>query len=213
MAFARSRSSTSRFPSMSISRLRNPRLALSLVTTANQLTILRIVFVPLFIILLVYNELGWALSTFIVAGITDVLDGIIARRFGQKTSIGAVLDPLADKLLMTSSILILSLPQMEFTTMIPRWLMIVILFRDVFILLVSLIVVLMVGWRVFTPSPYGKASTVMQVLMGFAVLYTNWRHWLVPELNILFYMTGLMTAFSGVHYLVRGLRHWHFNEQ
>src|SRR5919198_5572885 len=117
--------------STSLRKLRNQGLAVSLATTANQLTILRIVFVPVFIILLVYHELGWALSTFVLAGITDVLDGIIARRFGQKTSIGAVLDPLADKLLMTSSILILSLPQMEFQTMIPRWLMIVIIFRDV----------------------------------------------------------------------------------
>src|SRR5678815_1697639 len=197
---------------MSISDLRTPRLALSLATTANQLTILRIVFVPLFIILLVYNELGWAFSTFVLAGITDVLDGIIARRFGQKTSIGAVLDPLADKLLMTSSIVILSLPQMEFLNTVPRWLMIVIIFRDVFILLVSLIVVLMVGWRVFTPTIYGKASTVMQVLTVLVVLYTNWRHIHAPELNIAYYMTGLMTAFSGIHYLVRGLRQWHFNE-
>jgi len=184
----------------------------AVLTTANQLTILRIVFVPVFIILLVYHEIGWALSTFVAAGITDVLDGIIARRFGQKTSIGAVLDPIADKLLMTSSILILSLPQMEFHMMIPRWLMIVVIFRDVFILLVSLVVVLMVGWRVFTPSPYGKASTVMQVLTVFAVLYVNWQHLVVPELNIAFFMTGLMTAFSGLHYLVRGLRQWHFNE-
>src|SRR5436190_18765797 len=192
--------------------LRNPRLALSLTTTANQLTILRIVFVRLFIILLVYNELGWALAIFVLAGLTDVLDGIIARRFGQKTSIGAVLDPLADKLLMTASILLLSLPQMGFATTIPRWLMIVIIFRDVFILLVSLIVVLMVGWRVFTPSPYGKASTVMQVLSVLAVVYVNWKHMTVPQLHILFYMTGLMTAFSGLHYLIRGLRQWHFNE-
>ncbi len=184
----------------------------AVLTTANQLTILRIVFVPVFIILLAYGEIGWALSTFVAAGITDVLDGIIARRFGQKTSIGAVLDPLADKLLMTASILLLSLPQMGFATTIPRWLMIVIIFRDVFILLVSLIVVLMVGWRVFTPSPYGKASTVMQVLTVLAVLYVNWKHMTVPELHILFYMTGLMTAFSGLHYLVRGLRQWHFNE-
>jgi cardiolipin synthase (CMP-forming) len=184
----------------------------AVLTTANQLTILRIVFVPVFIILLAYGEIGWALSTFVAAGVTDVLDGIIARRFGQKTSIGAVLDPLADKLLMTASILLLSLPQMGFATAIPRWLMIVIIFRDVFILLVSLIVVLMVGWRVFTPSPYGKASTVMQVLTVLAVLYVNWRHMTVPELHILFYMTGLMTAFSGLHYLVRGLRQWHFNE-
>jgi cardiolipin synthase (CMP-forming) len=184
----------------------------AVLTTANQLTILRIVFVPVFIILLVYKEIGWALGTFVAAGITDVLDGIIARRFGQKTSIGAVLDPIADKLLMTSSILILSLPQMEFHMMIPRWLMVVVIFRDVFILLVSLVVVLMVGWRVFTPSPYGKASTVMQVLTVFAVLYANWRHLVIPELHIVFYVTGLMTAFSGLHYLVRGLRHWHFND-
>src|SRR5882672_5514698 len=117
----------------------------AVLTTANQLTILRIVFVPVFIILLVYQEIGWALGTFVTAGITDVLDGVIARRFGQKTSIGAALDPLADKLLMTSSILILSLPQMELHNLIPRWLMILIIFRDVFIVLVSLLVVLMVG--------------------------------------------------------------------
>src|SRR5437762_8476139 len=172
-----------------MSRVEHYRTAV--LTTANQLTILRIVFVPVFIILLVYQDIGWALTTFVAAGITDVLDGIIARRFGQKTSIGAVLDPIADKLLMTSSILILSLPQMEFHNLIPRWLMIVIIFRDVFILLVSLIVVLMVGWRVFTPSPYGKASTVMQVLTVLTVLYTNWQHLEVPELTILFYMTGL----------------------
>jgi cardiolipin synthase len=198
--------------SSSLRGLLNTRLTLSFATTANQLTILRIVFVPVFIILLVYHELGWALATFVLAGLTDVLDGIIARRFGQKTSIGAVLDPLADKLLMVSSILILSLPQMEFHNTIPRWLMIVIIFRDVFILLVSLIVVLMVGWRVFTPSPYGKITTFMQVMTVLAVLFTNWQGLIVPELNVLFYMTGLMTAFSGIHYLVRGLRQWHFNE-
>jgi len=184
----------------------------AVLTTANQLTILRIVFVPVFIILLAYRELGWALGTFVAAGITDVLDGVIARRFRQKTSIGAVLDPLADKLLMTASILILSLPQMEFHTAIPRWLMIIIICRDVFMVLVSTIVVLMAGWRVFMPSPYGKASTVMQVLTVLAVLYVNWTHITIPELHILFYMTGLMTAFSGVHYLGRALRQWHINE-
>src|SRR5262245_17146207 len=194
--------------SSSLRDLLNVRVAHPFATTANQLTILRIVFVPVFIILLVYHELGWALGTFVLAGITDVLDGIIARRFGQKTSIGAVLDPIADKLMMTSSIVILSLPQMEFHNTVPRWLMIVIISRDVFILLVSLLVVLMVGWRVFRPSMYGKASTVMQVFTVLLVLYMNWQHVVVPELTIVFYMTGLMTAFSGIHYLVRGLREW-----
>jgi len=174
----------------------------AVLTTANQLTILRIVFVPVFIILLAYKEMGWALCTFVAAGITDVLDGIIARRLGQKTSIGAVLDPLADKLLMTSSMVLLSLPQMELHNVIPRWLVIVIISRDVFILLVSLIIVLMVGWRIFKPSPYGKASTVLQVVTVLAVLFSDWKSVTVPELNILFYMTGMMTAFSGLHYLV-----------
>jgi len=174
----------------------------AVLTTANQLTILRIVFVPVFITLLAYKEIGWALCTFVAAGITDVLDGIIARRLGQKTSIGAVLDPLADKLLMTASMVLLSLPQMELHNAIPRWLVIVIISRDVFILLVSLIIVLMVGWRIFKPSAYGKASTVLQVVTVLAVLYCDWQSVNVPELNILFYMTGMMTAFSGLHYLV-----------
>src|SRR5215470_18382800 len=138
--------------SSSLRGLLNTRLTLSFATTANQLTILRIVFVPVFIILLVYHEVGWALATFVLAGLTDVLDGIIARRFGQKTSIGAVLDPIADKLLMTTSIIVLSLPQMGFPNTIPRWLMILAISRDVFILLVSLLVVLMAGWR-SVPKP------------------------------------------------------------
>src|SRR5438105_4935026 len=162
----------------------------AVLTTANQLTILRIVFVPVFIILLAYGEIGWALSTFVAAGITDVLDGIIARRFGQKTSIGAALDPIADKLLMIASMVLLSLPQMEFQNAIPRWLVILIISRDVLLLVVSLTIVLMVGWRVFRPSPYGKASTVLQVCTVLAVLYSDWRAVSVPELHILFYMTG-----------------------
>src|SRR5262245_49136416 len=76
----------------------------AVLTTANQLTILRIIFVPVFVICLTDGENGWALAIFVAAGLTDALDGIIARRFGQKTSIGAVLDPIADKLLMTTSV-------------------------------------------------------------------------------------------------------------
>src|SRR2546425_10379841 len=101
----------------------------AVLTTANQLTILRIVFVPVFIILLAYHEIGWALETFVAAGVTDVLDGVIARRFGQKTSIGALLDPLADKILMTASILVLSLPQMVFHYTYLRWFLIFVFIR------------------------------------------------------------------------------------
>jgi len=171
---------------------------------------LRIVFVPVFIILLVYRHIGWALSIFVSAGVTDVLDGLIARRLRQKTLIGGVLDPLADKLLMIASILIFSMSRVGFHTAIPRWLMIVIICRDVFILLVAVIVTLMVGLRVLKPSPYGKASTVMQFLMILAVLIVNWQQVHIPQLQILFYATGLMTAFSGLHYLGRSLKEWPF---
>jgi cardiolipin synthase len=176
----------------------------AVLTTANQLTILRIILIPIFLILLTDGKHGWALATFVTAGVTDILDGIIARRFGQKTSIGTVLDPLADKLMMVTSIVILSLPQMGFPNLLPRWLMILMVSRDVFMMLVALVIVLMVGWRFFKPSIYGKASTFMQVLTVLAVLWANWLGRPVPELFILYYATGAITAFSGLHYLVTG---------
>lgn len=188
----------------------SPRLSASVVkailTTANLLTVLRIIFVPILIILLVYERMGWALATFVAAGLTDGLDGLIARRFGQKTSIGALLDPIADKLLMTATIVVLSLPQMGLVNTVPRWLMIIVVFRDVFILLGSLIIILMMGYRTFKPSPYGKASTFLQIVTVFAVLFYNWRGIQAGGLDILFYATGFVTVFSGLHYFVGGRR-------
>jgi cardiolipin synthase (CMP-forming) len=176
----------------------------AVLNTANQLTILRIVFIPVFIIFLTYGWNGLALGVFVAAGLTDVLDGIIARRFGQKTSVGTVLDPLADKLLMVTSIVILSLPHMGFPNPLPRWLTILLISRDAMMMLVALIIVLMVGWRFFKPSIYGKASTALQVITVLAVLYCNWREQVVPQLQILYYVTGGLTAFSGLHYLFTG---------
>jgi len=174
----------------------------AVLTTANQLTLLRIIFVPVFIILLVYSDTGWALLVFLAAGITDALDGFIARRYGQKTAVGAFLDPIADKLLMTSAVVLLSLPQMEFVNVLPRWLMVIMISRDVFIFLFTLVLVIMTGMRKFPPSPYGKASTALQVSTVLAVLFCNWQQAAIPQLMILYIMTGFMTAFSGVHYLV-----------
>jgi len=176
----------------------------AVLTTANQLTILRIVFIPVFIILLTGGNTGLALAIFVAAGVTDVLDGIIARRYGQKTNVGTVLDPLADKLLMVTTIVILSLPQMGFPNVLPLWLMILLISRDVLMMTVALVIVLVVGWRFFKPSIYGRASTVLQVMTVVAVLYCNWQGEAVPELRVLYYITGGMTAFSGLHYLVTG---------
>ena len=144
---------------------------------------LRIVFVPVFIILLVYGKVGWAFATFVTAGITDVLDGIIARRFRQKTTVGTYLDPIADKLLMTSAVVLLSLPQFEFLNHIPRWLMILMISRDVFIFIFAMILVITSGFRTFPPSMYGKASTVLQVGTVLAVLYCNMQGVAVAEIG------------------------------
>ena len=168
---------------------------------ANQLTILRIVLVPLFVILLVYNRLGWALVIFLVAAGTDGLDGLIARKFGQKTSVGAILDPIADKLLMSGAIVVLSLPQMGFANPIPIWLLLVVIFRDMFILLGGLAFILMHGFRVFPPTIVGKASTACQFLTVFAVLVYNWMSTEQGGLYFLFICAGLLTVASGFQYL------------
>jgi len=173
----------------------------SILNLANQLTILRIVFVPVFVILLVYSEMGWALVVFMAAAVSDGLDGMIARQFGKKTSVGAILDPIADKLLMSCSIVLLALPQMAFINPIPVWLMLLVIFRDAFILLGSLAITLTYGFRVFPPSRYGKLSTMLQFVTVFAVLIFNWMGVAQPALNFLFILTGLLTGTSGLQYL------------
>ena len=103
-----------------------------LLTPANQLTILRMAFIPAFVILVVYNQLGWAFLIFLLAGITDGLDGLIARLLHQKTTLGALLDPIADKLLLTSSFVILSVKDLGLSNILPLWLTITVISRDIF---------------------------------------------------------------------------------
>ena len=88
-------------------------------TAANQLTILRMLLIPAFVILLLYGYRGWALVTFFVAGLTDLLDGLIARRAGQKTTLGAWLDPMADKLLLVTMFVVLTLPGIGSANRLP----------------------------------------------------------------------------------------------
>ena len=178
----------------------------NILTIANQLTLLRIVFIPVFIILLAYNRLGWALITFCVAAVTDGMDGLIARHFRQKTSLGAILDPIADKLLMSSSIVVLSLPQMGFANPIPIWLLLLVIFRDVFILLGGLAFIITYGFRVFPPTLAGKTNTVFQFLTVFAVLLYNWIGVEESGIYFLFILTGLLTVVSGFQYLAVGRR-------
>jgi hypothetical protein len=104
-------------------------------TAANQLTLLRMLLIPAFVILVLYGHLGWALAVFVTAGITDGLDGVIARRSNQRTSLGAWLDPMADKLLLVTTFVVLALPNLDLANRLPVWLTVCIISRDVVIIL------------------------------------------------------------------------------
>jgi len=140
-------------------------------TFANQLTILRIVLIPAFVLLVVYGRLGAALLVFMTAGATDALDGLIARRAGQRTSLGAWLDPMADKLLLVTTFIVLTLPAIPLTNHLPLWLTVVVISRDVVILAVVAIVNLAIGPRTFRPSMLGKATTAASILTSVAIMY------------------------------------------
>ena len=143
-------------------------------TLANQLTILRIVLIPAFVLLVVYGRLGAALLVFITAGATDALDGLIARRAGQRTSLGAWLDPMADKLLLVTTFVVLTLPGIPLTNHLPLWLTVAVISRDIVIVGVVAIVNLAVGPRTFRPSMLGKATTAAFIVTTVVVMYFNY---------------------------------------
>jgi cardiolipin synthase len=144
-------------------------------TLANQITILRIMLIPAFVLLVVYGHLGAALAVFLLAGITDALDGLIARVTSHPTSLGAWLDPVADKLLLVTTFVVLTLPQISLTNHVPIWLTVLVISRDIVIVAVVAIVNLAVGPRTFRPSLLGKAATATFILTNVVIMYFNWR--------------------------------------
>ncbi len=143
-----------------------------ILTVPNQLTILRMALAPFLVVLVLQREFGWALVLFVVAGVTDMLDGFIARRGQQKTTLGAVMDPIADKILLSCSFIVLTWST-DLTTRIPQWLTVLSLSRDVLILLTAALINLTSGWRIFVPSVLGKLSTGLQILTVGVVLVMN----------------------------------------
>jgi cardiolipin synthase (CMP-forming) len=184
-----------------------------MLTYANQLTILRMAFVPVFILLLVYQHVGGAIVVFLLAGLTDVLDGLIARRMGQKTPLGTTLDPVADKLLLVSSFIVLSLDSIHLQVRVPLWLTVTVVSRDLLLVLGALVINLTLGRRIFYPSIFGKATTFAQLLTVFAVLLSNLVAFVTPIVHPLIYITLLLTIVSGVHYLARGMRVFEYNKE
>ena len=143
-------------------------------TAANQLTLLRMLLIPPFVILLLYGYRGWALTTFIAAAMTDLFDGLIARRTGQKTTLGAWLDPMADKLLLVTMFVMLTLPDIGSANRLPLWFTVLVLSRDIAIVLTVAVVNLAIGPRTFRPSIFGKIATATYIMTGVITFYFNY---------------------------------------
>jgi cardiolipin synthase (CMP-forming) len=168
-------------------------------TVANQLTMLRMALVPLFVILVMSGEFAWALVVFVTAGLTDALDGFVARRT-QVTRLGQMLDPMADKLLAASAYALLTWGTMV-RCAVPAWLTVTLLFRDGMIVVAVAIVHMTMGPRAFPPSRLGKSSTALILLTAAAVLAANATGDCWSELRWLYLATLAVLAVSTAHYV------------
>jgi cardiolipin synthase len=177
----------------------------SVLTAANQLTMLRMLLVPVFALCMLYGMPGWALVTFAVAGATDALDGLIARRTGQPSTLGAWLDPMADKLLLLTMFAMLTLP-LGYANRLPLYLMVLVVSRDIGIILTVAVVNLAVAHRTFRPSLLGKAATVIYVFTGVVTLYANFLGEVWPAVMWCVYIAVGITVLSALDYAVRMMR-------
>lgn len=172
-------------------------------TLANQLTMLRLLLIPAFVIAVVYGRFGWALVAFVIAGLTDALDGLAARRANQKTSLGAWLDPAADKLLLVTTFVVLTLPNLGLPNRVPLWLTILMISRDIAIVLTVAVVNLAVGPRTFRPSPLGKVATALFIVTGGVVLFFNYLGQTSAVVDVFIWASLAITLASSVDYVRR----------
>jgi cardiolipin synthase (CMP-forming) len=171
---------------------------------ANRLTLFRALLIPVFISFLLYDQPVHALVTFLVAAITDLIDGIIARKWHQQTPVGAMLDPLADKFLITSGFIMLSMKSQTNHNLIPLWLTVLVLTRDTLIVAVNIIIHMLSGEINITPSIYGKIATFTQVSLLTLILVFNTIGIIpVPIRYFFIALVGFFTTLSGLHYLFR----------
>ena len=168
-----------------------------ILTAPNQLTLLRMIFLPFIVINLLKHDFKWALALFVLAGLSDGLDGLLARTLHQQTLLGEYLDPIADKLLMSTMFLVLSIERM-----IPWKYTVVVFSRDISILLISGVLFMIAGLRDFRPSIFGKANTFAQVAAIFFVLLLLIEplRWVWIARTIFLRATFFFTIISAVHY-------------
>ncbi len=169
----------------------------------NTLTLIRIILVPVFVILLMQGSFSYALLVFVVAGVTDGLDGFLARILKQQTILGSYLDPLADKALIVTAFVALSI-----LDIIPGWLAVIVISRDCIILLgVSVLSLMSVSFEI-RPAYVSKATTALQLLTVFLVLLSMFVPGYINEMMIvtLFWITAFFTVVSGLNYIFKGVK-------
>ncbi len=167
----------------------------------NLLTILRILLIPILVNFLVYGYYAYGLLVFLLAGLTDSLDGIIARTSNQRTILGAYLDPMADKLLLNSCFVTLAALHL-----IPGWITIIVVSRDLILIVGTLILHLTQTRFDIAPTWLGKSTTVIQLI--YIVMVLTWISF-NKDMSVLapvLYLTAIVTTLSGLHYILRSIR-------
>jgi cardiolipin synthase (CMP-forming) len=178
-----------------------------IITVPNLLTVFRMVLIPVFVSLLFYQRFILALGIFVLAGVTDGLDGLLARRFNQKSQLGTILDPIADKLMLVTSFVVLSMrsvfPQpLPPHLPVPFWVTVAVISRDVFILVGAAAINIVTGFRGFRPSMLGKINTTVQIFSIAAIIWAAsvpyGSGWYLPTIYTTVFALSVL---SGAHYV------------
>ena len=175
----------------------------SILTIPNILTFMRMGLIPVFVSLVYYGYSTWALAVFLIAGISDGIDGFLARKFKQESELGTIIDPIADKLLMTVAFIILTLPNVLPPTRhlpIPFWVTASVIGRDVLIITIAGAINIITGFRGFKPSFWGKVSTLVQVI-GISLVMLAAVSGYSIFLPTTYFIIVLLVVISGVHYV------------
>jgi len=197
----------SRLTAIANLKSKNPSVSSRIITLPNLLTVFRMALIPVFVSLLFYQKFVLALAVFVVAGITDGLDGLFARRFQQQSPLGRILDPVADKMMLVTSFVVLSMRNV-FPAPIPKhlpvpfWVTITVISRDVFILIGAAAINMVTGFRGFQPSLPGKISTVVQIIaVAVVILAAQTRVGTGYYLPTIYTTVFTLALVSGVHYI------------
>lgn len=186
----------------------SPSTSSRIVTLPNVLTIFRMVLIPIFVTLIFYQRFTSALIVFVTAGVTDGLDGLLARQFDQRSQLGTILDPIADKLMLVTAFVVLSLrsvfphplpPHLP----IPFWVTVAVISRDVFIVVGAAAINIMTGFRGFRPSWLGKVSTAVQIIAIAAIIFAaSFPRGTGYYLPTLYTTVFALAVLSGLHYVL-----------